>query len=522
MRLGYLAAASLCVCALSAGAQSYPTNFSGTNLATGLSAPTAFAIAPNGDVYICQQAGALRLWRPGSGLSTVTTFTVNSAGERGLIGVALDPAFAANRFLYVYYTAPTPAIHNRISRITLDAAGTAVVAGSEVALLDLNNLSGATNHNGGAIHFGLDGKLYAGVGDNANSSNSQSIANLLGKVLRINADGTIPADNPSSFPGIAGTTTGQNRAIWAVGLRNPFTFNVHPGTGRIFVNDVGEGTWEEINDGIAGRNYGWPGTEGAFNPATFPNFTLPLVAYHHSNGGLNTPGAIGNFTGSAITGGTFYSPYAGANPNFPIAFQNDYFFGDIVASIVRTFDPAANNGAGFATGVGGVVDLGVAPDNTLLILNGAGGGSGRLIRVTFTGTSGACCAPDGTCTLSNGLNCTAGSTFLWGTVSCSPSPCTVPTGACCRGSTCAVTTAAACSGANTSFVAAAACNTAGNTTTPCCYADFNQAGGITVQDIFDFLAEHFGGGIAADFNQSGDLTVQDIFDFLAGYFTGCV
>ena len=116
-------------------------------------------------------------------------------------------------------------------------------------LLDLDNLSGATNHNGGAIHFGPDGKLYIAVGENANSSNSQSINNRLGKMLRINSDGTIPADNPTTFPNIVGSPTGNNRAIWAVGLRNPFTFSFQQGTGRMHINDVGEGTWEEVNLG---------------------------------------------------------------------------------------------------------------------------------------------------------------------------------------------------------------------------------------------------------------------------------
>src|SRR6185503_12450835 len=122
------------------------------------------------------------------------TVTVNSSGERGLLGVAFDPQFASNGFVYVYYTATTPAIHNRVSRFT--ASGDVALAGSEVVLLDLNNLSSATNHNGGAMHFGPDGKLYVAVGENANSANSQTLSNLLGKILRLNADGTIPTDNP--------------------------------------------------------------------------------------------------------------------------------------------------------------------------------------------------------------------------------------------------------------------------------------------------------------------------------------
>src|SRR4029077_7857856 len=153
----------------------------------------------------------------------------SAVGERGLLGVALDPNFQSNHFLYVYYTATTPAVHNRVSRFT--ANGDVAVPNSELILLELNNLSSATNHNGGAMHFGPDGKLYIAVGENANGSNSQTLANLLGKMLRINADGTIPDDNP-----FVGTATGQNRAIWAMGLRNPFTFAFQPGTGRMFIN----------------------------------------------------------------------------------------------------------------------------------------------------------------------------------------------------------------------------------------------------------------------------------------------
>jgi glucose/arabinose dehydrogenase len=98
-------------------------------------------------------------------------------------------------------------------------------AGSEVVLVDLDNLSSATNHNGGAIHFGPDGKLYAGVGENANSANAQTLSNRLGKILRYNSDGTIPTDNP-----FFGTATGANRAIWALacGIRSPSGFNREP------------------------------------------------------------------------------------------------------------------------------------------------------------------------------------------------------------------------------------------------------------------------------------------------------
>ena len=193
------------------------------------------------------------------------TVTVDSSGERGLLGVAFDPNFVSNQLVYIYYTATTPTIHNRISRFT--AAGDVAMAGSETIVMDLNNLSTATNHNGGALHFGPDGNLYVAVGDNANGDNAQSLSTRHGKMLRISSTGGIPTDNP-----FFNSATGDNRAIWALGLRNPFTFSFQPGIGRMFINDVGEGTWEEINDGIAGSNYGWPNCEGFCNP---PNSELP-------------------------------------------------------------------------------------------------------------------------------------------------------------------------------------------------------------------------------------------------------
>ena len=194
------------------------------------------------------------------------------------------------QFDLTHYPATTPTVHNRISRLT--ANGDVAVAGSEVVIFDLDNLSSATHHNGGALAFGpSDGKLYAAVGENGNSANAQSLGTVLGKILRLNANGTIPADNP-----FLSSTSGKNRAIWALGLRNPFTFAFNPFGTEFFINDVGETTWEEINDGIAGANYGWPTTEG---PTTNPAFRSPRYAYNHSSGGC------------AITGGAFYAPVTG-------------------------------------------------------------------------------------------------------------------------------------------------------------------------------------------------------------------
>jgi glucose/arabinose dehydrogenase len=178
-----------------------------------------------------------------------------------------------------------------VSRFT--ASGDVAAAGSERVLLELETLSGATNHNGGAIHFGPDGKLYVAQGDNAQASNSQTLNNRLGKVLRINPDGSIPTDNP-----FYDTATGANRSIWALGLRNPFTFAFHRTSGRMFINDVGGSKAEEINEGVAGANYGWPSQEGS--ASTNPAFTPAEFFYPREADGSGKP------VGIAITGGTFY------------------------------------------------------------------------------------------------------------------------------------------------------------------------------------------------------------------------
>jgi glucose/arabinose dehydrogenase len=334
-----------------------PTGFTDETLVTGLSSPTAMAFAPDGRLFICQQGGQLRVLKNGALLSTpFLTVTVNSSGERGLLGIAFDPNFATNNFIYVYYTATTPAVHNRISRFT--ANGDVAVAGSEVVLMDLEDLSAATNHNGGAMHFGPDGKLYIAVGENANRNNASTLANRLGKMLRINSDGSIPTDNP-----FFGTATGANRSIWALGLRNPFTFAFQPGTTRMFINDVGEGTWEEINEGIAGSNYGWPSTEGE---TSNPSFRSPLFSYGHGSGST---------TGCAITGGAFYNP---TTVQFPSSYVGKYFFADYCSNWIRVYDPATDTAQNFASSVSGPVDLKVGSDGLLYYLARGAGAIGRV------------------------------------------------------------------------------------------------------------------------------------------------
>jgi glucose/arabinose dehydrogenase len=152
----------------------------------------------------------------------------------------------------------------------------------------------------GALHFGRDGRLYVAIGDQTAGTPSQRLDTFQGKLLRINPDGTIPGDNP-----FVDAARGKYRAIWALGLRNPFTFAVQPGTGRIFVNDVGQDAWEEVDEAVAGANYGWPESEGA---TADPRFRGPIHAY---------PAA-------SIAGGAFCP--TGPDVAFPPRYRGRYFF----------------------------------------------------------------------------------------------------------------------------------------------------------------------------------------------------
>lgn len=364
----WAAAGALVSAATSASAADYPPGFSDQVVTSGLVRPTAMAFAPDDNrIFVTEQGGTLRVIKNGVLFTTpFVSLTVDSSGERGLLGVAFDPAFASNKFVYVYHTVPGSPAHNRVTRFT--AYGSRAVAGSGRVILDLNPLGGVY-HNGGAIHFGPDGKLYVFVGENARGANAQSLTTRLGKVLRINKDGTIPTDNPTSFPGISGTTSGVNRAIWAVGLRNPFTAAFQRTTGKLFINDVGENTWEEINLGRRGANYGWPTAEGS---SSNPNFTDPVHQYKHV--------PSGPYAACAIVGGVFYNPPIGP---YPSSYVGKYFYGDVCGGWINYIDAAnpGNGGSKFASNIGTPVDLQIGDGGMINYLTR----QGQVRRIKYDG-----------------------------------------------------------------------------------------------------------------------------------------
>jgi putative heme-binding domain-containing protein len=338
-------------------------------VATGLTGATAFEAAADGRLFVCEQTGALRVVKEGKLLARpFVKLPVDPTWERGLIGVTVAQDFPKSPHVFVCYVTAKPYPHHVVSRWT--AAGDVAQPGSEKILLqgdDQTKLGGGVpaGHQGGAIHFGKDGKLYIALGDQTAGKPAQDLNSLLGRLLRINPDGSIPGDNP-----FVARTKGKYRATWALGLRNPFTFAVQPETGRLFINDVG-GVAEEINEGIPGANYGWPVVE--HGPTKDPRFRGPI---HH-------------YPTACIAGGSF----APKDLAWPKAFRGQYFFADFNHGWIKTLDPARPKlGKTFATGLRRPVDLHFAADGCLYVLLRDAwvidphfkGGTGALLRIRHT------------------------------------------------------------------------------------------------------------------------------------------
>jgi hypothetical protein len=229
---------------------------------------------------------------------------------------------------------------------------------SELTLLEGDNqdeMPGTTKagHQGGGIAFAPDGTLYIAIGEQTANTPAQDLRSLLGKIVRLNRNGTIPADNP-----FLSKTTGKYRSIWARGLRNPWVLAFQPGTGRLYINDIGASAFEEINEGLAGENYGWPLCEGV---QELPGYRDPVFEYGHA-------------IGQSLGGGCFYpapdkSIRAGA-AWFPTVFHGKFLFQDYMSGWMGLIDPASPQKSvqAFARGLAKPTAVAVAPDGALLVL----------------------------------------------------------------------------------------------------------------------------------------------------------
>lgn len=218
-----------------------PVPFRMETFLSGLNFPVVLAFAPDGRLFFNElRTGQVRVVQNGQLLpQAFATLPVETSGERGLLGLALDPNFATNRFVYVLHSDPS-GVH-RVVRFT-----EANNVGTNAAVL-ISNLPSTSVHNGGNIGFGRDGKLYVTVGDSTIPANAQDLASLSGKLLRYNPDGSVPSDNPF----------GATNPAFNLGLRNSFDFTFHPQTGAIYASENGPDCDDELNRVVAGANYGW-------------------------------------------------------------------------------------------------------------------------------------------------------------------------------------------------------------------------------------------------------------------------
>jgi glucose/arabinose dehydrogenase len=267
-----------------------------------LDRPTAIANAGDGSgkLFIALQSGKILIY-DGQALLPNPFLDIGSmvtaGGERGLLGLAFHPNYAANGLLYVHYTDLNGA--TVISRYKVSADPNVVDRTSATVLLNIPQPF--ANHNGGHLQFGPDGFLYIGMGDGGSAGdpldNAQDLGSLLGKMLRIDVDAGLPYGTPPDNPFVG--TSGARPEIWALGLRNPWRFSFDRLTGALFIADVGQDMREEVNfqqaESGGGENYGWRLMEGSlcFNPVTDCNdgsLTLPVIEYDHSSGDCSITG----------------------------------------------------------------------------------------------------------------------------------------------------------------------------------------------------------------------------------------
>lgn len=326
-----------------------PDGYEETEMVKGLKRPCGLAFLPDGRLLIIEQyTGKIMIWdrkTPDTAKlgGQIKDGVYKGHNESGLVGVCVDPAFEKNGFIYTFHTATEKA--QRITRWTLKGNE----AQDPKTIVD-NLPTLGINHNGGGIGFGPDGKLYAGVGENGRArQSSQDLKSLRGKILRYNADGTIPKDNPD-----------PKSPVYAYGFRNPFRFTFQPGTGRLFTTDNGQDDNDEVNIVKPGKNYGWPRVMGKSDEAGLED---PILAF--------TPTI-------SITGIVFYTGKKMPELQGQFFFC-DYNFGNLYRAALESEDSEkVKEHSKFVTGCKGIVDVAVDPLDGYIFYCSLRGGLYRL------------------------------------------------------------------------------------------------------------------------------------------------
>jgi glucose/arabinose dehydrogenase len=335
-----------------------PNGFARTLLASALAEPTVLVCAADGRVFIGQRGGAIRVYDGGLLPQPVLQLDTDTLeGERGLVGLALDPQFATNGWIYAHFTTPEP--RQRVSRFTV--SGNQADPQSEFVVWQNPSIA-ATFHHGGGMVFGADQMLYIATGDQFAPLHSQDLSNQHGKLLRLASDGSIPLDNP-----LLGTP-GADPAVWAWGLRNPFRMALDPQTGALWIGDVGgndQEAWEELNLAAPAVNYGWPDQEGGeCSIADCGSMTPAFWGYRHDD-----PNFAPDASQACVILGAVYR-----GATFPAAYQGNIFVADYANRWIRRIVLDAQ-GAVASTPIfmaaphaGSIVDLEVGADGALYYL----------------------------------------------------------------------------------------------------------------------------------------------------------
>jgi len=346
------------ISAISASAQQYPElGIEVQTVAENLKVPWSIAFAPDDTIYFTERGGDLRVIQNGKlNPNPIASFQVGN-GEGGLLGIELDPNFENNSYLYLYYTYNNSPIYNKVVRYTISDNQLS----NELILLD--EIPGASYHDGGRISFGPDNTLYITTGDAGNAESAQDVNSLAGKILRINSDGTIPDDNPFNSP------------VYSYGHRNPQGLDWHPDSKILVISEHGPSgergfAHDEVNVISAGNNYGWPDVIG---DETGENFVNPII---HTG-----------FDTWAPSGSTFYNSHNIED------WYGKYFIATLRGNHLRMLDLDLENNKVISSksilnDFGRLRDASMGPDGNLYLLTSNQDGRGipasnddRILRV---------------------------------------------------------------------------------------------------------------------------------------------
>ena len=382
-----------------------PTNFQDQLVVSGLSQPTSMAFLPDGRALIVEQTtGNIRLLVGGAIGSTDPILNISdvvmTGGEQGLLGIAIDPGWPARPYVYVYFDrTPGNVIYIAMFTASGDLSNS---ASSNLSLGSRFNVitdipDNAPNHNGGTLRFGIDGKLYASIGEDADPCAAQDSTRLKGVILRLDVSALPqpgpgppakslirPSDNP--FP----ATNANAGLTFCYGLRNPFRFHIDPVSGHVFIGDVGESMWEEADEAVGGENFGWPFREGP-GSRTQSGCTEPV-----GTGAYDPPITYYDRTGftAAIISATLYRPVAGGTYDFPAGYNGCYFFADYYQGFLRRvvrngstwvnppMVPGQPSATDWGTGITNVSDWLIGPDGALYYVQQF---PGEIHRIAYTG-----------------------------------------------------------------------------------------------------------------------------------------